>query len=93
MCSDSSAIPITPGPITLPWPQYGVIPFRCSMVADTLHLQADCITLNQHNGSVFLYGDTLAILSVQYQCIHMYQIRHDGKLVKIREVRFVMLTP
>lgn len=59
---------------------------RGRSVADTLSFQADSISLSYHNGSVFLYGDSLAILSVQYQCIHMYQIRPGGKLVKIREV-------
>ena len=39
-----------------------------------------------HNQGVYLYGATLAVLSVQQQTIHVFRISSDGTFVDLRRI-------
>lgn len=53
-------------------------------LTDTKHFKVDKIMLS-HNQGLYLYKDTLAILSLQHQNIHIFQIV-DGMFVEVRSV-------
>ncbi|KAL1449973.1 hypothetical protein WDU94_002438 [Cyamophila willieti] len=53
-------------------------------LTDTKHFKTDKIMLS-HNQGLYLYKDTLAILSLQHQNIHIFQIV-DGMFVEVRSV-------
>lgn len=53
-------------------------------LCDTRRFKVDKIFLS-HNQGLYLYKDTLAVLSVQHQTIHIYQIL-DGMFVDVRKI-------
>ncbi len=52
---------------------------------DSRHFKCDKIFLS-HNQGLYLYRDTLAILSVQQQTIHIYQVTPDGSFIDVRTI-------
>ena len=58
--------------------------YRCEQV-DTRSFKCDKIFLS-HNQGLYLYRDLLAILSVQHQTIHIFQVTPDGHFVDVRTV-------
>jgi de-etiolated-1 len=44
------------------------------MIVDQKAFHNDYINL-AHNSGVFLYDDLLAVLSVRFQCVHIFQVR------------------
>jgi len=54
-------------------------------VTDRRRFPCDKIFLS-HNQGVYLYGITLAVLSVQQQTIHIFRITSDGKFVDLRNI-------
>lgn len=52
---------------------------------DSRRFQCDKIFLS-HNQGLYLYRDTLAVLSVQQQTIHIYQVSPDGQFVDVRTI-------
>lgn len=53
-------------------------------LCDTRRFKVDKIFLS-HNQGLYLYKDTLAVLSVQHQCIHIFQLL-DGMFVDVRRI-------
>lgn len=53
-------------------------------LCDTRQFKVDKIFLS-HNQGLYLYKDTLAVLSVQHQTIHIFQIL-DGMFVDVRKI-------
>nr|CAG4649988.1 EOG090X028J [Sida crystallina] len=52
-------------------------------LVDTRTMKTDKIFLS-HNQGLYLYQDTLAVLSVQHQTIHVFRITNDGYFVDVR---------
>lgn len=53
-------------------------------LTDTIQFKVDKIYLS-HNQGLYLYKDTLAVLSVQHQMLHIFHIHH-GKFVPVRRI-------
>lgn len=53
-------------------------------ISDSLEFRVDKIILS-HNQGIYLYNDTLAVLSIQHQTIHIYQIL-DGTFMHVRSI-------
>lgn len=53
-------------------------------LCDTKHFRIDKIYLS-HNQGIYLYKEVLAVLSVQHQTIHLFQIV-EGMLIEIRKI-------
>lgn len=53
-------------------------------VSDSIDFKVDKIILS-HNQGLYLYNETLAILSIQHQTIHIYQIL-DGSFISVRQI-------
>ncbi|CAK1542121.1 unnamed protein product [Leptosia nina] len=53
-------------------------------LCDTKHFRTDKIYLS-HNQGIYLYKEVLAVLSVQHQTIHLFQIV-EGMLIEIRKI-------
>ncbi|XP_034833659.1 DET1 homolog [Maniola hyperantus] len=53
-------------------------------LCDTKHFRSDKIYLS-HNQGIYLYKEVLAVLSVQHQTIHLFQIV-EGMLIEIRKI-------
>lgn len=53
-------------------------------LCDTRHFKVDKIYLS-HNQGLYLYKDILAVLSVQHQTIHIFQIL-DGMFINVRTI-------
>ena len=58
--------------------------YSCEQV-DTRSFKCDKIFLS-HNQGLYLYRSLLAILSVQHQTIHIFQVTPDGHFVDVRTV-------
>jgi len=54
-------------------------------VTDRRRFRCDKIYLS-HNQGVYLYGATLAVLSVQQQTIHVFQISPEGTFIDLRSI-------
>lgn len=54
-------------------------------LCDSRTFKCDKIFLS-HNQGLYLYRDTLAVLSVQQQTIHIFQVTPDGKFVDVRSI-------
>jgi len=54
-------------------------------VTDRRRFRCDKIYLS-HNQGVYLYGATLAVLSVQQQTIHVFRISSDGMFIDLRSI-------
>ncbi|VDI37446.1 de-etiolated-1 [Mytilus galloprovincialis] len=54
-------------------------------LCDTRHFKCDKIFLS-HNQGLYLYKDTLAVLSVQQQTIHIFQVDPSGRFTDVRSI-------
>lgn len=54
-------------------------------LCDTRTMKCDKIFLS-HNQGLYLYEDTLAVLSVQHQSIHIFRITNEGYFVDVRTI-------
>ncbi len=54
-------------------------------LCDSRHFKCDKIFLS-HNQGLYLYKDTLAVLSVQQQTIHIFQVTPDGSFIDVRTI-------
>lgn len=54
-------------------------------LCDKTTFKIDKIFLS-HNQGLYLYKDTLAVLSVQHQTVHIFQIDSDGSFIRVREI-------
>ncbi len=61
-----------------------IIDFQNGKVTDSVDFKVDKIILS-HNQGLYLYNDTLAVLSIQHQTIHIYQIL-DGTFLHVRSI-------
>ncbi|KAF7270053.1 hypothetical protein GWI33_016958 [Rhynchophorus ferrugineus] len=61
-----------------------LVDLHLGKLCDTRHFKVDKIFLS-HNQGLYLYKDTVAVLSVQHQMIHIFQIL-DGMFVDIRKI-------
>lgn len=61
-----------------------LIDLHMGKLCDTRQFKVDKIHLS-HNQGLYLYKDTLAVLSVQHQTIHIFQIL-DGMFVDVRKI-------
>ncbi|XP_019878959.1 DET1 homolog [Aethina tumida] len=61
-----------------------LIDLQQGKLCDTRQFKVDKIFLS-HNQGLYLYKDTLAVLSIQHQMIHIYQIL-DGMFVDVRKI-------
>ncbi|XP_014239003.1 DET1 homolog [Trichogramma pretiosum] len=61
-----------------------LVDIKNGKLCDTKQFKIDKIYLSQNQG-VYLYKDTLAVLSVQHQTIHMFQLI-DGMFINIRKI-------
>ncbi|KAL3281566.1 hypothetical protein HHI36_004774 [Cryptolaemus montrouzieri] len=61
-----------------------LVDLQTGKLCDTRQFKVDKIYLS-HNQGLYLYKDTLAVLSVQHQSIHIFQIL-DGMFVNIKKI-------
>lgn len=61
-----------------------VIDLHTGIVTDRVHFRVDKIYLS-HNQGLYLYNNTLAVLSIQHQSIHIFELLH-GQLVKLSNI-------
>ena len=54
-------------------------------LCDTHTMTTDKIFLS-HNQGLYLYQDTLAVLSVQHQTVHIFRITSEGYLAQVRSI-------
>lgn len=59
--------------------------FQAGRLCDTKQFKVDKIFLS-HNQGLYLYRDTLAVLSVQQQTIHIFRITDDGVFTNVRSI-------
>ena len=52
---------------------------------DSRCFKCDKISLS-HNQGLYLYKDTLAVLSIQQQTVHIFQLTSQGKLIDVRSI-------
>ncbi|GLH03507.1 hypothetical protein R5R35_014388 [Gryllus longicercus] len=73
---------VTPNPRS-PLEDYSLhlVDLQAGRLCDTRNFKADKIFLS-HNQGLYLYKDTLAVLSVQHQTIHIFQVV-DGLLLNV----------
>ncbi|XP_022912055.1 DET1 homolog [Onthophagus taurus] len=76
---------VTPNPRS-PLEDYTLhlVDLKAGRLCDTRRFKVDKIFLS-HNQGLYLYKDTLAVLSVQHQVIHIFQIL-DGMFVDVRKI-------
>ncbi|XP_051174975.1 DET1 homolog [Leptopilina boulardi] len=76
---------LTPNPRS-PLEDYSLhlVDLRCGKLCDTRHFKVDKIYLS-HNQGLYLYKDILAVLSVQHQTIHIFQLL-DGMFINVRTI-------
>jgi len=61
-----------------------LVDIRHGMLSDTVHFGVDKIYLS-HNQGIYLYNQTLAILSVQHQTVHIFHVG-DGQFQPVRNI-------
>ncbi|XP_058803086.1 DET1 homolog isoform X2 [Phymastichus coffea] len=76
---------LTPNP-KYPLEDYSIhlVDIRNGRLCDTRHFKIDKIYLSQNQG-LYLYKDILAVLSVQHQTIHIFQLL-DGMFINVRSI-------
>ena len=62
-----------------------IIDLETGRCCDSRHFKCDKIFLS-HNQGLYLYKDTFAVLSVQQQTIHIFQVTPDGTFVDVRKI-------
>ena len=60
-----------------------LVELESGRLCDSRHFKCDKIFLS-HNQGLYLYRDTLAVLSVQQQTIHIFQVQPDGTFLDVR---------
>lgn len=79
-CTNFHCTPSTPQRSPLEDFSLYLIDLRTGRVTDRIHFKVDKIYLS-HNQGLYLYNNTLAIMSVQHQTIHIYEL-YDGRFVQ-----------
>jgi len=62
-----------------------VVDINLGKLTDKTTFETDKIVLS-HNQGIYLYKNTLSVLSIQHQTIHIFQLTPHGSLIKIREI-------
>ena len=62
-----------------------LVEMETGRLCDSRHFKCDKIFLS-HNQGLYLYKDTLAVLSVQQQTIHIFQVTPDGSFIDVRTI-------
>ena len=62
-----------------------LVEMETGRLCDSRHFKCDKIFLS-HNQGLYLYKDTLAVLSVQQQTIHIFQVTPDGTFIDVRTI-------
>ena len=62
-----------------------LVELETGRLCDSRQFRCDKIFLS-HNQGLYLYRDTLAVLSVQQQTIHIFQVTADGMFVDVRSI-------
>ena len=62
-----------------------LVEIESGRLSDSRHFKCDKIFLS-HNQGLYLYRDTLAVLSVQQQTIHIFQVTPDGSFIDVRTI-------
>ena len=62
-----------------------IVELEAGHLCDTRHFKYDKIFLS-HNQGLYLYKDTLAVLSVLQQTIHIFHITPDGEFIDVRSI-------
>lgn len=77
---------VTPNPRS-PLEDYSLhlVELETGRLCDTRHFKCDKIFLS-HNQGLYLYKDTLAVLSVQQQTIHIFQVDPSGRFIDVRSI-------
>ena len=62
-----------------------IVDMKTGTLSDSRVFKCDKIFLS-HNQGLYLYRDLLAILSVQQQVIHIFQVTADGRFIDVRSI-------
>ena len=62
-----------------------LVEIETGRLCDSRHFKCDKIFLS-HNQGLYLYKQTFAVLSVQQQTIHIFQVTPDGNFVDVRKI-------
>ena len=62
-----------------------LVDLETGILCDTRHFKCDKIFLS-HNQGLYLYKDTLAVLSVQEQLIHIFHVTSTGNFMDVRSI-------
>lgn len=62
-----------------------LVELETGRLCDTRHFKCDKIFLS-HNQGLYLYKDTLAVLSVQQQTIHIFHVTSSGSFIDVRSI-------
>ena len=62
-----------------------IVELETGRLCDSRHFKCDKILLS-HNQGLYLFKNTLAILSVQQQTIHIFQVLPDGSFMDVRSI-------
>ena len=64
-----------------------VVSVEGGKVCDKKQFKGDYINLN-HQSGVHMCGDFFAVLSIQYQTIHVMHLKENGSLVDVRKIGY-----
>ena len=62
-----------------------IVDIQEGRLCDKTTFKTDKIFLS-HNQGLYLYKNTLAVLSVQHQTIHIFQVDNEGDFIKVRDI-------
>ena len=62
-----------------------LVDLQAGILCDTRNFKCDKIFLS-HNQGLYLYKNILAVLSVQQQTIHIFQVTPDGSFIDVRTI-------
>ena len=62
-----------------------IVDIQEGRLCDKTTFKIDKIFLS-HNQGLYLYKDTLAVLSVQHQTVHIFQVDNEGYFVKVIKI-------
>ncbi|XP_032831741.1 DET1 homolog isoform X1 [Petromyzon marinus] len=77
---------VTPNPRS-PLEDYSlhIVDLHTGRLCDSRHFKCDKIFLS-HNQGLYLYRNILAVLSVQQQTIHVFQVTSEGTFIDVRSI-------
>lgn len=77
---------VSPNP-SFPLEDYSLhlVKLKNGQLCDSRHFKCDKIFLS-HNQGLYLYKDTLAVLSVQQQTIHIFYMTPEGSFIDVRSI-------